>query len=60
MSFPLIKPLGKFLFFGMCPQESQVPVENLDIKLFLLQDYQEAFQTAKSGHYTKMMFSVMG
>jgi 2-desacetyl-2-hydroxyethyl bacteriochlorophyllide A dehydrogenase len=94
MSFPLIKPLGKFLFFGMCPQKSQisippfqifqkeltligsvinpftfttalklieqiqVPIDNLDIKFFLLQDYQQAFQTAKSGHYTKVMFSV--
>ena len=26
MSFSLIKPLGKFLFFGMCPQESLISI----------------------------------
>ena len=31
MSFPLIKPLGKFLFFGMCPQESLISIPPFQI-----------------------------
>jgi len=95
MSFSLIKPLGKFLFFGMCPQESlvsippfqifkkeltligslinpfsfptaleiieqiQVALNKLDIKYFDLKEYTEAFATAKSGKYTKVIFKLL-
>jgi len=89
-----LKEQGKFLLFGVCPQNSKISVspfqifrkeltilgsfinpnsftpavtflkkvaaiiDKLDIQLFSLSEYEDAFQAARSGDYLKVMFDM--
>ena len=93
-AIPKLNDQGKFLLFGVCPQDSEITVSpfqifrqeltilgsfinpgsftraldflmktsesinKLDIKLFSLNEYKEAFRAAGSGDYLKVMFDL--